>query len=75
MAPDIADAARSILRQYNEIDHWIYRFKGPHFVTYTQGGFKLHPFGAYADDRYSFDVWLEHTLPGQEPLWIFTVRF
>jgi hypothetical protein len=69
--------ARSILEQYNA--HHAHsaklgcRFHGPHFVTYECGEFKLIPFGAYADDRYSFECRPEF-LPGvEEPLWTFVV--
>jgi hypothetical protein len=65
--------ARSILRQYNDAYYRPFRFHGPHFVTYERGEFKLIPFGAYADDRYSFECRPEF-LPGmEEPLWTFVV--
>lgn len=65
--------ARSILRQYNQIEYWTYRFQGPHYVQYIRGEFRLIPFGAYADDRYSFECRPEF-IPGvEEPLWTFMV--
>ena len=65
--------AREILRQYNQLAYHSYRFHGPHYVTYQRGDFRLHPFGAYADDRYSFEVRPEF-IPGEpEPLWTFVV--
>lgn len=66
--------ARSILRQYNgQTDYLGHHFHGPHFVTYKRGEFYLRPFGAYADDRYSFEVRPEFMPGAPEPLWTFVV--
>ena len=64
--------ARQILSQYNQT---LQRdgFRGPHFVTYEQGEFLLRSFGAYSDDRYSFECRPEIVSWQDEPLWIFVV--
>ena len=69
-----ANAARQILRQYNDcLACMDYRFSGPHYVAYDRGEFILQSFGAFAGHRYSFECRLE-VVPGQdEPLWIFQV--
>ena len=73
MSPDVADAARSILRQYKEAGYFENRFQGPHYVTYECGEFRMDPYGAWTDHRYSFECRPEF-LPGvEEPLWTFMV--
>ena len=79
MTPDIADAARAILRQYNESGDSVggyrgYKFQGPHFVVYNRSDFFLHPYGAYPHHRYSFHVTPDYDFGKlEEPLWIFNV--
>ena len=74
----ISDAARSILRHYNECDYTVgdgMRFWGPHYVTWEQGTFMLRPFGWLEDWRYSFQCvpyWDRYTGDGQ-PYWAFNV--
>jgi hypothetical protein len=74
MTPDIANAARAILRQYNEADYRESAFHGPHFVTYFQGTFLMRPCGAYSHHRYSFLVTPDYDFGRlEEPFWIFNV--
>ena len=40
-----ANAARQILRQYNEGVYHEWKFLGPHYVAYDRGEFILQPFG------------------------------
>jgi len=65
--------ARSILRQFNEMNPSDYKFQGPHYVIYECGEFRLYPYGDRPDLRYSFGV-RPQFLPGEvEPLWTFMV--
>ena len=71
-----ANAARQILRQYNEagFTHCAsLAFHGPHYVTYDRGEFILRPFGRIAKYRYSFECRPEVVSWQDEPLWIFQV--
>jgi hypothetical protein len=73
MSPDIADAARSILRQYNEAKHTHHSCWGPHYVLWERGEFYLRPYGGWAHQRYSFECRPEF-MPGvEDPLWTFVV--
>ena len=75
MSPDVADAARSILRQYNESDYRDYKFHGPHYITWgPQGGFIMRPYGLGAKWRYRFQVAPDYMFGElKEPLWTFMV--
>jgi len=75
--------ARSILRQYNEAGYnscASLTFRGPHYVTYQRGEFRLLPCGPWARYRHSFECRPEF-IPGcgfgsrseAEPLWTFVV--
>ena len=68
-----ANAARQILRQYNEGVYHEWKFLGPHYVAYDRGEFILQPFGAFAGHRYSFECRPEVVPWQDEPLWIFEV--
>lgn len=68
--------ARSILRQYNEAGYnscASLTFRGPHYVTYQRGEFRLLPCGPWARYRHSFECRPEF-IPGEpEPFWTFVV--
>lgn len=66
--------ARSILRQFNEAGYSDYLFRGPHYVIYDRGEFRLYPFGLRSAWRYSFECRPESSLSETELLWTFMVR-
>lgn len=75
MTPDIADQARSILRQYHEFSAPESGWDGSaYYVTYERGEFFMRPFGSGARYRYSFECRPEFVPNESEPLWIFSVR-
>ena len=72
-----ANAARQVLRQYNEagFNHCAsLTFHGPHYVTCERGEFRLRPYGSWARYRHSFECRPEIMLGQDEPLWCFVVQ-
>jgi hypothetical protein len=74
MIPPLADQARAILHQFNDLDFPDYKFQGPHFVTHYHGDFMMRPYGLAAKYRYSFHVTPDYDFGRlEEPFWIFNV--
>ena len=73
---ELGKAAHEILRQYNEAGYnscASLTFRGPHYVTYQWGEFRLLPCGPWAKYRHSFECRPEF-IPGEaEPIWTFVV--